>query len=247
MSPKDLFSQTSLNYAQFRPLYPSRLYEWVYANCKQFDQAWDCATGNGQVARELALHFKQIYATDLSLQQLNQAPQIENVHYLCEPAESSSLENESCDLITVAQAIHWFDFDKFYGQVYRILKPAGVLAIWVYEILKVREPIDFWVNELYNTVLGPYWDPERLHIENKLSSIPFPFAEIKCPEFEIRDFWSRKQFLGYIRSWSALQHYEKAKGHSAFPAFQDQISQIWPEAEVYEVRFPVYMKAGRLK
>ncbi|MBK9109889.1 MAG: class I SAM-dependent methyltransferase [Saprospiraceae bacterium] len=247
MSPKDLFSQTSESYAQHRPLYPKELYEWVYSKCKNFELAWDCATGNGQVARKLGEKFSKVIATDLSAQQLQRAPSFENVQYLCESAESSSLATQSCDLITVAQAIHWFDFNKFYHQVSRVLKPNGILAVWVYENICINEEIDKLLYGLYENTLGPYWDPARKLIEEKLTSIPFPFEEIDCPVFEIRDTWNRDRFLGYLSSWSALHKYEKYIGHSPLPAFKTQLEKIWPDQENCEVRFPVYIRMGKIR
>lgn len=245
MNPKDLFSHSASNYALHRPLYPINLYEWVYSHCANFEQAWDCATGNGQVARKLAEKFQRVVATDLSVQQLQWAPSVENVQYLCESAESCSLTDLSCDLITVAQAIHWFDFSRFYHQVSRVLKPEGILAVWVYENISINEEIDEIIYELYENTLGPFWDPARKFIEDKLNSIPFPYKEMNCPEFEIKDEWTRDRFLGYISSWSALQKYEKANGHSALPFFNSRIAKVWKDQDVYEVKFPVYMRMGK--
>jgi len=248
---KDLFSNHAGEYAKYRPLYPDNLYEYIFQFVKQFGSAWDCGTGNGQVARVLANHFRQVYATDLSEAQLKQAPHLPNIHYRAETGEQCSAPSSSFDLITVAQAVHWFEFEKFYAQVNRVLKPEGIIAVWVYENIQVEPWIDDQIQYLYKVVLDKYWDPERRYIEEKLNTIPFPFQSWEVPDFWMEAIWNREQLAGYINSWSAWAHYHRNHpGHktndcSPFDQFREELFSHWPDQEVKKVSFPLYLKIGR--
>ncbi len=206
--------------------------------------AWDCGTGNGQVARALASRFEKVYASDISIQQLTHASIYENIRYVCEPSEDCAAPDFYFDLIVVAQAIHWFNFDAFYSQVYRTLKPDGLFACWTYENIQTEPEIEALVRYFYNEIVGPFWDPERKLIEEKLTTIPFPFKEIACPGFQITDFWSSQRMIDYLNSWSACRHYFAAKGIHAVDLISQQLLELWPEHEIKEVTFPIYMRMG---
>ncbi|HEX6226203.1 MAG TPA: class I SAM-dependent methyltransferase, partial [Chryseolinea sp.] len=120
---KDLFSSHSKIYAAFRPTYPKALYEFIFQHVGGKNSAWDCATGNGQVAKYLSYYFDKVYATDISQQQLDQAAREENIFYSKTPAERTGFPDDQFDLITVAQALHWFDRDSFYSEALRVAKP----------------------------------------------------------------------------------------------------------------------------
>src|SRR5436190_20945613 len=117
---KDRFSGQAGSYAMFRPTYPAELYEFILRRVKGRQQVWDCATGNGQVARDLAPHFKEVHATDSSVNQIKNAVAQPNIFYSVAPAESTSFPDSSFDLITVGQALHWFNISKFYEEVNRV-------------------------------------------------------------------------------------------------------------------------------
>jgi ubiquinone/menaquinone biosynthesis C-methylase UbiE len=153
---KDNFSQQSKLYANFRPRYSNAMYHVIYKHVSCFDKALDVATGNGQVAVELAKKFKEIYATDISEKQLNEAPRLENVFYKVESAEEATFPYQYFDLITAAQAIHWFNFDKFYATVKRILKPDGIIAVIGYGLLSVNNEIDQWFHHFYKDITVTY-------------------------------------------------------------------------------------------
>ncbi len=242
---KDHFSEAAETYARSRPLYPEELYSFLYRHCSQYGHAWDCGTGNGQVAQALSTRFEKVYASDISRQQLEQAKPNGNIQYVCEASEECTAADGLFDLIVVAQAIHWFKFDAFYKQVFRTMKPDGLFATWTYENIQINAEVDDLVRHFYTNIIGPYWDPERVIIEQRLQSIPFPFDEIPCPEFQIRDHWSGARMLGYLNSWSACRHYYAAKGTQAVDLIRKQLFEIWPEGDMKEIRFPVYMRMGR--
>ncbi|MBB2146482.1 methyltransferase domain-containing protein [Pedobacter sp. LMG 31464] len=242
---KDNFSSQAHNYAQFRPKYPQALYDFLLKNINQLNTVWDCATGNGQVAFELAKTFKQVYATDISAQQLSNAPQANNITYKVERAERTDFENESFDLITVAQAIHWFNFEEFFTEVKRVLKPDGLFAAIGYGIMHISPEVDKVVHYLYEDILGKYWDEERRHIEDNYLNIPFPFTAIESPALEILTKWNFEQLVGYLETWSSLQHYIKANGENPMALVYEDLKKAWGNNEQMAVHFPLLLKVGR--
>ena len=200
---KDYFSTQSKTYAAFRPTYPDDLYEFIFQNVKSKDNAWDCATGNGQVAHKLAQHFRNVEATDISPQQLEHGIRKENIHYSIAPAEKTGFQDHQFDLITVAQALHWFDREAFYKEVRRVCKPGGILAVWGYSMLTIDPAIDQLIGEFYNDTVGQYWDSARRLVEDEYRSIEFPFESIAAPPFSIEVKWTLEQLGGYLSSWSA--------------------------------------------
>lgn len=241
---KDNFSVQSAQYAQFRPTYPQELYEFLLSLVNENNTAWDCATGNGQVARELAKHFKQVFGTDISENQLKHAAQKENISYLVEDSEKSSFSDHTFDLITVAQAIHWFDFDAFYAEVKRTLKPRGIFAAFGYGVMQIDAKVDVVINKLYRLILGKYWDEERRYIDEKYQTILFPFEEIAAPALDIKTRWNFDQLIGYLNTWSALQHYKKANNSNPIEIVITELEQAWGK-EDKEVTFPILLRVGR--
>lgn len=244
---KDNFSLQSKDYANFRPRYPVALYDFLYSNLRSFERALDVATGNGQVAAELAKRFTTVYATDISKKQLAESPILPNVFYKAEAAEDASFPDHYFDLITVAQAIHWFDFDKFYAGVKRMLKPGGLVAVIGYGLISINEHIDPWLQHFYKNITGPYWDKERKYIDELYTTIPFPFTEIPAPHLQIAYSWTRQQFIGYINTWSAVQHFIKANNsHPLSKELKQQLSLLWPDDVLYKISFPLVFKTGHL-
>ncbi|MEM9143678.1 MAG: class I SAM-dependent methyltransferase, partial [Bacteroidota bacterium] len=162
----DRFSGHSKSYKKFRPVYPQTLYTELLSHMDSRESCWDCGTGNGQVALALARYFQTVYASDISREQIQNAEQPKNVQFHVERAESTSFESNFFDLITVAQAIHWFDLDAFGKEVYRVSKNGGLLAVWGYGLLRISKKIDARIDAFYSGVVGPYWDRERRHIDN---------------------------------------------------------------------------------
>lgn len=242
---KDNFSTQASIYARFRPGYPSQLFDFLFGLCHNFDCAWDCATGNGQIAGVLAARFRQVEATDISEKQLQQAIPKPNIRYRIEAAESPSFPHNSFDLITVGQSAHWFQFDKFYPEARRVLRPGGVLALVGYNLLKIDEPTDSVIKHLYSSILGTYWDAERRLVDEAYTTIPFPFQEITLPDMAMTYEWSFDHMLGYLETWSALQHYVRKNGRSPLDeAFLAELRQAWPENAIKTVRFPIFGRIG---
>ncbi|MDL5049258.1 class I SAM-dependent methyltransferase [Oscillatoria amoena NRMC-F 0135] len=241
---KDYFSGHSKLYATFRPMYPDELYRFIFGHLKSFEAAWDCATGNGQVARVLASRFDSVYATDISKQQLDEAFPAKNIFYSQQPAEKTNFPAKSFDLITVAQALHWFDIQAFYSEVIRTARPGAWLAVWGYAHCSINPTIDAHFIKFYHETVGPYWDAARKLVEEHYLSIPIPFEEVQSPSFAIIAHWTADEFSGYISTWSATQKFIKVNGYNPVPAFMENVLPLWKEKMI--VTFPVFMRLMRL-
>lgn len=246
MSTRDYFSKQSKAYAAFRPVYPKELYNFIFKHLKNRSIAWDCATGNGQVAQYLSKYFDKVYATDISKEQLEHAFRAPNIQYSVGAAEKTIFPDRSFDLITVAQALHWIDTNAFYSEVKRTAKPQALLAVWGYSLLSVDQDIDNVFLDFYHNTVGPYWDNARKLVEEKYQHIPFPFEQIKSPEFFLTVKWSLEQFGGYLTSWSATQKYIKTNEQDPVPAMIDILKKYWKEDAVKDVTFPLFLKLGVL-
>lgn len=242
---KDNFSKQAETYSQFRPTYPNDFISRITSFVEQKEIAWDCGTGNGQVATMLSNPFQNVVATDISQNQLSHAPKLPNIEYKLEPAESTSIENNSVDLITVAQAIHWFNFDSFFKEANRVLKKNGVIAIFGYPLFTTGTSIDKIISYLYHEVLDTFWDPERKYIEEEYSAIPFPFSKIELPETYMKYDWTFDQMIGYLRSWSAVQHYISETKKDPIENIRGELKQHWPDVNTIPVSIKIINKVGR--
>ena len=242
---KDNFSKQSDLYSQFRPGYPKQLFNFLIPLVPDKKSAWDCGTGNGQVAVKLSQYFNKVYATDLSAAQINNAEERKNIFYSVENAEETLLPDNKFDLVTVAQAIHWFDFKNFYHQVNRTLKPGGVIAVVGYGVFRINKEIDFLINEFYRKTTGPYWDKERKYIDEHYGTIPFPFKEIDAPDFFMNYNWELEQVIGYLNTWSAVQHYIRKNNENPVEKFSEELKKSWGNVLKRTITFPIFMRTGR--
>ncbi|MEE9303629.1 MAG: class I SAM-dependent methyltransferase [Thiotrichaceae bacterium] len=242
---KDHFSSKSADYSQYRPDYPVALFEYLAKITPGHQRVWDCATGSGQAAIALSSHFRKVFATDASKQQIINAQKQPNIHYAVAPAEQSGLDDNSVDLIVVAQALHWFDLNAFTVEVKRVLKADGLLAVWTYNLLEINPHIDQCVNRLYAEVLNGYWPRERALIESGYREINFPFAEIKTPSFKMEMKWSLEQLTGYLRTWSAVKNYLKEHDNDPVDVVEEELVEIW-QGESMQVEWPLTLRVWRL-
>ena len=246
MSFKDHFSGHAADYARFRPGYPAALFLYLASLAPEHKRAWDCATGNGQAARGLANHFRYVVATDASAEQIKNAEEHERVEYRVAAAEKSGLDAGSIDLVTVAQALHWFDIPAFFREVQRVLKPNGIVAVWAYNLLSVSPPIDRLIMEFYEETTGPFWPPERTIVESGYREVEFPFAELTPPSFELETRWTLHQVLGYLRTWSATQKFVAARGFDPVILLGQEIAPFWKDAdEPRMIHWPLSLRVGR--
>ncbi len=242
------FGAVAENYADFRPRYPKELFAWLAAQCPVKSLAWDCGAGSGQAAVALAAHFTHVHATDASAEQIAHAEAHPSITYAVAPAEHSGLAAAGTDLVTVAQALHWFDLPAFYAEVRRVLKPGGVIAAWTYGVHRTEgDDIDAAVRHFYTQVVGPYWPAERRHVENGYRELPFPFERIAAPDFAMQVRWPLAQLLGYLGSWSATARYRKENGNDPLAALEQQLLPLWGDpSQVRTVAWPLSLLAGRV-
>jgi SAM-dependent methyltransferase len=241
----DNFSKQSDSYVKFRPGYPPELFAYLQTVAPGNDLAWDCGTGNGQSAIRLADHFTKVIATDPSAEQVKNAIPHDRVTYRVEKAESSGLEDRSADLITVAQAIHWFDFDAFYAEVKRVLKDKGVLAAWAYGLPEISPEVNEVIRHFHDVTIGDFWQPQNRLIENGYATIPFPFEQLSPPDFYIRKEASLPEVLGLTRSWSATQRYIDANGVNPVEELEPRLKEVWKDADRKELTWKLILKVGR--
>lgn len=245
---KDNFSNHSKQYSVFRPIYPDEAIEFILSLVSNKDCVWDCGTGNGQLAGKLSPFFHQVYATDFSENQIKNAVEKDNIIYEVVSAENVAFKDNSFDLITVAQAIHWFDFDKFYEKVTHTLKPEGIIAVLGYNLMTIDEESDKIIRHLYADVLGDmYWDKERKYLDEQYKTIPFPFQEIPAPVFSQKVNWNLDELIGYLNTWSAVQHFIKANGTNPVDDVRKTFEGIWGKEKQKEVTFPTLLRIGKLK
>ena len=242
----DHFSEVARRYADFRPHYPAALFSYLATLAPRNSLAWDCACGNGQATLDLAQRFDRVVATDASGEQIASATARPNVEYRVAPAERSGLPDESLALITVAQALHWFDLDRFYAEARRALAPNGVLAAWAYGINHLEgDAVNRLVQDFYSNTVGPYWPPERKLVEEGYRTIPFPFAEITAPTFRMEARWTLDQLLGYFSTWSATNRYVKATGRNPLEPLSTELSRVWGEANSPRlIVWPLSLRVG---
>ncbi|MEW6605017.1 MAG: class I SAM-dependent methyltransferase [Thermoproteota archaeon] len=243
---KDFFSKQSDEYSVSRPTYPRPLFDFLASLVDRKEIAWDCATGNGQAAIVVSEYFRQVIASDMSKRQIENAKQKSNVRYEVFPAEKTTLEDNSVDLVTVAQALHWFNFDEFYKEVRRVLRKDGVIAAWAYGLHSTSPDVDKVTYHLYEDILGEYWPKERKYIENRYEDIPFPFEQIPAPQFEIRLDWSLSDLMNYLYTWSSTQQFIAKNNYDPVKQIKDQLERAWGDQQKRQVVWPIYMKVGLL-
>ena len=207
--------------------------------------AWDCATGNGQAAVQLTEVFDRIIATDASEKQIANAEPHERVEYRVASGEESGLESGTIDLIMVAQALHWFDLDRFYAEAKRVLKPRGVFAASAYRFLHITPAVNDLVNRrYYSEIVGPFWPAERALIMN-FEEIPFSFPEQETPAFEMKVDWTLDHLLGYLRSWSATQRFIAANRRDPLEEIAAELGAAWGDTkQSRRVIWPLTLRVG---
>jgi ubiquinone/menaquinone biosynthesis C-methylase UbiE len=241
---KDLFSYQAKQYASFRPTYPRELYDFIFSHLNHFDMAWDAGTGNGQVASDLAKKFNKIMATDISARQLENAHQRKNIFY-SQAGEVTDLPVQSVDLVTVGQAIHWFDREKFYQEVKRVAKPHSLLAVWGYGLVSIHPEIDLHLRHFYAQIVGPYWDKERILIDEQYRTLSFPFEEFRTPSFQFLFEWSLEELRGYLGTWSSVQKYILANKIDPVDNLINKIQTFW-RAKLQTINFPLFLRLGKV-
>jgi len=245
---KDHFSKQAEEYMKYRPTYPKKLFEFLNDMTAEHKLAWDCGTGNGQSAIKLTDYYETVYATDPSQEQIKNAIPHDRIVYKVENAENPrSIKDNSVDLITVAQALHWFNLEKFYTQVKRVLKTNGVIAVWAYGIPTMSKELDLIIRDFHKNIVGEFWLPENRLIDKEYSTIPFPFIDIKTQVFFIKKQVSLSETLGHIRSWSATQKYIDKYNKNPMEQLSQKLQEHWQNTETEkEMTWRLILKVGKV-
>jgi len=244
---KDHFSKGAADYIRYRPSYPPALFGWLASLTCSHDLAWDCGCGNGQAAVELVRHFRSVAATDPSRQQIDNASFHERIRYAVAAAEDSGIETGGVDLVVVAQALHWFDFDRFYAEVRRVTRPGGVLAAISYGEVRVEGAPDAVVSRFYHEILGNFWPPERRYVDERYATIPFPFEEISPPPFSMEVDWNLEHLTGYLGTWSAVREFERREGINPLGLIAKELAASWgAPIATRRISWPLSMRVGRV-
>jgi len=242
----DYFSGHANLYAEFRPTYPEELFAYLASKSRNKTLAWDCCTGNGQAAEGLASHFDFVIASDGSRDQIHEAKSKEQIDYFVALAEQPPLQDETVDLLTIAQALHWLKHEAFFSQVQRVLKPGGIVAAWCYNLLEVDPAIDAALLKYYWDIVGPYWAPERRLLEAGYRTIPFPFDEWQPATFYMHADWNLSDLIGYLQTWSATQKFMRVKKEDPIARILPELSAAWGEPQnIRHIQWPLYLRIGR--
>jgi hypothetical protein len=243
----DHFSGVSSGYAEFRPRYPSALFEFIASAASNHDQVWDCGAGSGQASVDLAQSFRHVIATDLSVAQLEHGTAHARISWVAAAAEAAPIVGNSVDVITVAQALHWFDHSRFYAEVRRVATPGAVIAAWTYLPSRMEGTAGEIHDRLMFGVLRDYWPPERWHVDTGYREIPFPFERLEVPSLHLDERWTRAQLTGYMRTWSATARYRRQHGiDPAVEAERELIANWGDPAERRAITWPLVILAGRV-
>lgn len=245
---KDHFSDRAALYAAYRPLYPDSLFTRLAGLTREHRVALDCGTGNGQAALGLANHFERVIATDPSKGQIDHATPHAKIAYRVAPADASGLPDASIDLVTAAQALHWFDAAAFFSEARRVLTDGGAIAVWGYgDPVLDTEALDKVLHAFNRGTLEGYWFPERQLLLDGYRAIPFPFDEVTLPATELEMRWTLAELAGYLRTWSATARYAAEHGFDPVLDVEKSLSRDWGDPQKSRViRWPLRLRAGKI-
>jgi len=248
MGFRDHFSGVASRYAAFRPQYPEALFDWLASITPHHDLAWDCACGSGQASQPLVSRFDRVIASDASLSQISTATEIGTLDFVVATSERPPIESGAVDLVTVAQALHWFASDDFFAEVRRVARPEAVFAAWTYGLPHViSDAVENAVHRFIDDPLGPYWPDEIRLVLDGYASIDLPFEEIEAPAFEMRVRWALPDFLGFVRTWSGVTRYIERHGEDPVDRFADEIEKLWgPAGRSLPVSWRLDLRVGRV-
>ena len=245
--PTDHFGPVAGGYATFRPSYPQSLFDALASLAPSRARAWDCGCGSGQATIALAQHFTAVLGSDVSASQIAHAETHARVTYRVAPAHESELPDASVDLVTVAQALHWFDVSTFHAEVKRVLVPRGVIAEWTYGLLRVPScpPITNAVLAL-DERLHAWWPPERRHVDNNYRDLAFPFASLDAGTHTMSADWTGAQLLGFLGTWSAVTRYRAAHCDDPVDDVRAVLAEHWNTGLIRRIEWPLLIRVGRV-
>ena len=124
-------------------------------------------------------------------------------------------------------------------------RSGSVIALVSYGIVKVDENLDSIIGRFYWDIIGPYWPPERKHVEDGYRSLDFPFAEIQAPDMAMNASWTLQDFIGYVHTWSAVAAMARTIGPEPLERFSHDLSEAWGQGEEKRtIRWPLSLRVG---
>ncbi len=232
----DHFSALAAEYATWRPHYPPALFDAIASLVPSVPlQAWEAGCGSGQATLDLARRFGHVFATDPSAAQIEaHAARQDTAHDVVlavEPAEACSLPDASVDLIATAQALHWFDRERFFAECRRVLRRGGVLAAWCYQDFipppEVAEAIGSFRGRI-----AAHWPRQRADVDRGYADYAWPFGPAAALDLEMTAHWTLPHLLGYLSSLSATACARRATGNDPLEACAPAIAAAWGRADV---------------
>jgi len=166
------------------------------------------------------------------------------VSYSVQPAEATSFAAGSFDAVCVAQAVHWFDVDRFHAEVKRVLRPRGVLLLTAYGWSSVSPEVDRLVKRDVLVPIEPHWPAQNQLIMNGYRDLPFPFERIEFPQMAIEVRWTLGQYVDYIGTWSATRRLLEL-APDFLEKTQAALKAAWPDEEPRTVTMPLVALCGR--
>lgn len=246
MKGANYFSSASDAYKKFRPTYPKQLYEYLASLSPASHFVCDCGCGNGQASVQLAELFDSVLASDISAEQIAEAQQRENIRYIVSPGETINADDASVDLVTIAQAIHWFDHSRFFQEVDRVLKPGGILAAWGYQLMYSDTPLDAVVERFHSDIVGPFWPKGREFLDEGYSKISFPYPRLETPRFKMQCHWQFKELIGYLNTWSAVKAYEQQNNVNPLTLVEEELQNAWGDKnQQRQIYWPLILYVGK--
>ncbi|MEM9839886.1 MAG: class I SAM-dependent methyltransferase, partial [Pseudomonadota bacterium] len=205
MTNAQLFGTYAAAYKEGRPGYPAALFDWIASEAPGRAAVWDAGTGSGQAARALAERFDHVHATDVDADQIAAAEAHERITFTVAPAEASGLPDASADAVTVATALHWFDFHRFWPEVRRVCRPGGIFCGFTYGLTVSDKEVHKHLLDPVLERIDRFWsDGNRLSLRcYPRKEIGFPFEELTPPPLKYDLSWTPTRLLGFMRTWSA--------------------------------------------
>ncbi|MED4170292.1 class I SAM-dependent methyltransferase [Priestia megaterium] len=137
MKSKDKFTDKAEVYAKYRPSYPHEYIEYLIteAGLNPDCSIADIGSGTGILSRQLIEKGFPVIGVEPNDDMRSVAEQLlksdSRFISIKATAENTTINDNSLDLVTVAQAFHWFDKKKFRLECQRILKQdAKVALVW---------------------------------------------------------------------------------------------------------------------
>ena len=173
----------------------------------------DVGCGPGTSTQELIGRSEKIIGVDISETQLEEARKAvvhPSVTFLQGGGEALPVESASADIITVVQAVHWFDLPAFFKEAERVLKPGGVLGLVCYPHYEVPSSptMNVAMKHVFFEFLGPYFfRPTMKHLEERYANIIIPFGANTRTSLQLSCKQTYDELVYSVSAWSGFQNY----------------------------------------